>query len=222
MHVAGNQETHRMDIELGMTVHSSDGQDIGTLTGFVFQPATMSVTAVAIGAHTLAPHEAVAPLDALSAGPDGGLRLAYTAAHVEQLPHAGVDEQAGGLPLTFGPGLGTYFPLGSGNFGLGMGSAMPMIPAPIAPMAPTEAGDADTTQPSLTALRVGSPVMSKDGKTVGEIYRFTVDAASGRPAGVVVREGLFLTHDASLPPSLMSRVEQNALYLTVDEADVAG
>jgi len=69
-----------MDIGLGMSVYTSDGQGIGSVDRLILDPDTNQVKAAVIRKGTFLPHDKEVIRELMDITPDGNIRLTATAA----------------------------------------------------------------------------------------------------------------------------------------------
>lgn len=70
------------------------------------------------------------------------------------------------------------------------------------------------------AIRRGARVVAQDGQ-VGQVDEFVVDRPSEHITHLVMREGhLWEQRDIIIPASYIERIEDNAVYLSINRASV--
>jgi len=216
-----------MDIALGTHVRAGDEQDLGVVDRLILDPTSGRVRAAVIRKGFVLPHDVEIPLDALSSGPDGEVRVPYTADQIHTLPRFQPGNYTSPPPAFVPPqgypGTAFYWPIGS--YGL---AAPPAIPEP-----PITAGgtalDSAVSGEARAALRrqdlenavidQGSTVLSRDEQKVGEVHQLAFDPSSGLLTHIVVRKGFLFARETELPASLIAEVDDGVVYLAVDAAD---
>jgi uncharacterized protein YrrD len=197
-----------MRIELGAHVRTSDDQDVGAVDRLILDPESHTVKAVVIRKGLLLARDVAIPLEAMTIGERGDIRLDYTADQVDEMPEFieadYVTPPLEYVPRTGYPATGLYWPTAYG---------VPELGAPSA--------DEALYRQNLENAVVGegSDVLSKDGEMLGQIHRLTFDEDTGRLIGIVVRQGLIFTEDVELPASLVASVDDGMIYLTLNAAE---
>src|SRR5438067_9180068 len=110
-----------MRVELGARVRTTDGKDVGTIDRLIVDPGNNEIKAAVIRKGVILPRDVEVPLSALEPGPDGTIRLAYTADQVDQLPeffegNYTATPPAGYMPPAGYPIGGIYWPMNYGLF----------------------------------------------------------------------------------------------------------
>ncbi len=192
-------------IELGATVRSADGEEVGKIDQLVVDAHTQTIASFILRSGLFHNHDYVVPIETIAReDADHTLHLAFTAAQVRAMPEFEQrnfvvrenTEQTewrylvptgigGGMVLptqgaASGGGAGVYDPAGDGLFGV---------------EDPTD--ETVMTESSLGAwdyrVGTGTKVVTRDGHTVGTLHEVAIDG-DGKPTGIVVATGL-LHHD---------------------------
>jgi sporulation protein YlmC with PRC-barrel domain len=216
-----------MIIALGARVHTSDGEDLGTIDRLILDPTTSRVKAAVISKGILLPNEVEVPLSDLLSGPEDTLYVPYTADQVHSLPQF---EPAAYTtpPVTYGspegyPPQALYWPAS-------YHVAVPYY-ANEAALGRSDAPDPGIAEEVDAALRrqdlenavitEGSAVIGRDGQKVGELHQLHFDPHTRRLTSFVVRKGFLFGKDEELPVALIARVDDGVIYLTVATGDPA-
>ncbi|MGH2346552.1 MAG: PRC-barrel domain-containing protein [Chloroflexota bacterium] len=210
-----------MDIELGMPVYTSDGQDAGSIDRLILDPDTNQVKAVVIRKGLLLRHDIEVPRDLLDTRPDGTVHLSSTAAEVRSLPEflLGVyTTPPADYPLPAGYAAeSVYVPF---SFGLG-GLGAPPVDMPADSAEAREVRAAWSRQDLENAVvQEGSKVFSREEEPVGEVHQLTFDQQTGALTHIVVRRGFIFAKDTELPASIIASVRDGAVTLSVSAAEV--
>jgi sporulation protein YlmC with PRC-barrel domain len=200
-----------MDVGLGMHLLTRDDKDVGTVDRLILDPDTGVVTSIVIRKGTFLPRDVEVPMGALEVESNGEVRLSYIADQIDKLPPFVADKYepppAGYVsPLGY-PIQALYWPIADGR--RTQGSATGEEP-------PTRRRqDAEHA-----VIREGSAVLSRDGKEVGIVHRLSYDPNDGVLRHFVVREGMLFTKDVAFPASLIARVNDGMVQLSVDADDL--
>ncbi len=212
-----------MDIGLGMHVRTSDDKDLGTVDRLIVDPATRRVKAAVIRKGLFLPRDVELPLDEMLPGPDGHVRVNRTADVVGSMPEFHPDAYTI-PPGDFSPP--SSYPLGAFAWPFNtslVGEALPAMPlAPIDdPMVEAEARAALRREDLENAvIAEGSEVRGRDGTTIGHVHELSFDSQTGKLAHFVVRKGLLLRTDTTLPATLIAGAGDGVLTLSVDADDL--
>jgi sporulation protein YlmC with PRC-barrel domain len=213
-----------MRVEVGARVRTTDGKDVGTIDRLIVDPANNEIKAAVIRKGAILPRDVEVPLSALELGPDGSIRLTYTADQVHQLPeffesNYTATPPAGYMPPAGYPMGGIYWPLGLGYFG-----------APPLPETAVSTGSSARDREAGAALErqdlenvvigEGSDVVDRDGEKVGDVARLVFDPDGKHVTSFVVRKGFIFTEDKELPASVVDRVDDGVIYLTVGKQEL--
>lgn len=191
-----------MQIKLGTHVWTRDDQDIGRVDQLVLDPTSNTVKAAVIRQGHLLPRDVEVPVTALAPDAAGHLRLAYTADQLDTLPEFVASSYTSVPPISYVAPPGLLWPVDYGML-----------------LATDEAWMAPTQQDLANALIAeGSDIVSRDGKTVGQLGQLTFDPTSGRLTRFVIRTGLIFTRALELPAALITRSDDRVLTLRVDAA----
>lgn len=72
----------------------------------------------------------------------------------------------------------------------------------------------------MTKIRIGSPVLCREGRAVGEVDRVVVDPKNGRLTHLAVRAKCPFTHDVVLPVAAVRAVAADAVLLNLSALEV--
>jgi sporulation protein YlmC with PRC-barrel domain len=209
-----------MPTELGAHVHTSDGQDVGTIDRLILDPTQRRVKAAVIRKGVVLPRDVEVPVDALQPQAGGDVRLSATAAEVADLPlfdeslYTGVPP-AEYLPMYGYPETGFYWPLEAGSAPLPPGATPPEFEAPTGPTADAEGEEARRLDRENAVIREGSAVVSQDDHQIGSVEQLVFDAQSGQLSHLLVRRGIIFTKTFDLPADLIARVDDDIVTLSV-------
>jgi sporulation protein YlmC with PRC-barrel domain len=215
-----------MLVKLGMSVRTSDGEDVGKIEKLILDPASGDVKAAVIRKGFILTDDVEVPVDLLEADTESQARLQCTAEQVKDLPR--FDESIyttlpTDYPTPYGyPPGGFFWPVG-----------YPIVPPyPATGVPPTdEAYGSRVPEPVMEARREtvlhnavieeGSDVKDRAGEKIGELHRLTFDPDSGEPTGIVVRKGFLFTEDVPLPADLIESASDGEIHLSIykDEAE---
>jgi uncharacterized protein YrrD len=212
-----------MRVALGATVRTLDGDKVGTIDKLILDPQTHDVKAAAVRKGFLLTEDVEVPLDRLEAGADGEVRLTMTSQQVHDLPH--FSEAAYTTPpSTYNAPPGPGYPVDSLLWPTGAAAyPMPFPPAWAPPSGLPPEVEEMRRQLDLenAVIDEGSDVYSSDGHKIGEVHSVTFDTASGHPSTIMVRKGFLFTEDFELPASLISSLDDGAIYLRVARDEIA-
>ncbi len=219
-------------IELGATVRSADGEEVGTIDQLIIDAHTQTIASFILRTGRFHNHAYVVPIETIAReDADHTLHLAFTAARVRTMPEFAQQNfivaenteqtewrylipagQAGGggmvLPThsaASGGGARAYDPGGDGLFGV---------------EDPTD--ETVMTESSLGVwdyrVGTGTKVVTRDGHTVGALHEVEIDA-DGKPTGIVVATGLLHADRRSIALATIHAADakQIRLTLTMDE-----
>jgi sporulation protein YlmC with PRC-barrel domain len=110
-------------VELGASVRTSDGEDIGTIDKLILDPKTREVKSAAVHKPFLVPDDVEIPIEAMQPGTESDIRLGYTADRAKELPRF-VEVEYTTVPADYPVDYG--YPAG----GLLWPVEYPMYPAP--------------------------------------------------------------------------------------------
>jgi sporulation protein YlmC with PRC-barrel domain len=207
-----------MKIELGARVHTSDGQDIGTIDQLVLDPATNEIKSAVIHKGAFLGRDVEVPLTSLEPDRAGGARLAYTAEQVDDLPEFFASNYTTSPPPGYVPIEG--YPLTGllyWSVPHGMTPPLPMQEDSLSSAESEDVTEALRRQDIENALiSEGGDVKSRDGQKIGTLHHLTFDPDTNQLARFVVRNGFLFTEDIDLPASLIAVIEDGVVYLTSD------
>jgi sporulation protein YlmC with PRC-barrel domain len=209
-----------MDIGFGMPVYTSDGQDVGLIDQLILDPDTNQVKAAVIRKGVFLPHDKEASREMMDITSDGTIRLSATAAEVHSLPEflpGAYTTPPADYPLPAGyPSESVYLPYGFGLGGLG---ATPVGPMPDDAEAREVRAAWRRQDLENAVIQEGSTVLSREGEQIGEVHQLNFDQQTGALTHLVVRRGFIFTTDTELPASMIARVDDGAVTLSVSAAE---
>ncbi|HVC83294.1 MAG TPA: PRC-barrel domain-containing protein [Chloroflexota bacterium] len=209
-----------MDIGLGMSVYTSDGQGIGSVDRLILDPDTNQVKAAVIRKGTFLPHDKEVIRELMDITPDGNIRLSATAAEVHSLPEflpGAYTAPPADYPLPAGyPSDSMYLPYGFNLGGLG---ATPLGTRPENAEAREIRAAWHRQDMENAVIQEGSKVFSREGDQVGEVHQLNFDQHTGALTHLVVRRGFLFPKDTELPAALIAGVGDGAVTLSVSAAE---
>ena len=213
-----------MRVELGARVRTADGKDVGTIDRLIIDPSNNEIKAAVIHKGMILSRDVEVPLSAIEPGPDGSVRLTYTADQVDQLPeffdsNYTATPPAWYVPPADYPAAGIYWPIGYG-----------VVATPPLPETDVSSGSAALDREARETLErqdlenavigEGSDVVDRDGEKVGEVARLVFDPDGHRLTSFVVRKGFIFTEDRELPASAITHIDDGVLYLRVSKHEL--
>ncbi len=211
-----------MTIDIGSTVNSADGQDIGSVDRLIVDPATNEVRAAVIRKGIFLPRDIEAPISSLTQSMSGELVLDMSAEDVKNLPEFAetmyiLPPPQYQLPDGFTAGS-MYWPAGAM-----MGPPQNIPATTIAPDPTTDRvlqdaarDDQDQSEVDEAVIGKGSTVTARDGESIGKVAELAFDSKTGALSGLVVRSGLLVHNDRHIASSLIDSVVEGAITLNVD------
>jgi sporulation protein YlmC with PRC-barrel domain len=203
-----------MRVDLDAKVHSSDGEELGSVERAVFDPDSKQVRELVVSTGGLLGRDVLVPVGALDQQGPGGDRivLKLTRAEVETLPPF--------VEATYMPPPPGWIP--PGDLGLAYGSylwpaagAAPMVAPTMAPV------DPNAPQSETFTIGKGAVVMDANGDDVGVVDDVRFEASSGELEGFVLRLGGVLTtlfgggDTVTVTREDVERVAEGAVYLRI-------
>jgi len=217
-----------MPINIGSTVYSADGQDIGSVDRLIIDPGTSEVRSAVIRKGMFLPRDIEVPIAALRRAADGELALDMSADDVQNLPEFAdtmyiLPPPQYQLPDGFTAGS-LYWPAGT------------MMGPPQNIPATTVVPDAATGRATQDAARIGpseqdidgaligkgSTVSGREGEIIGKVTELAFDPNTGELSGLVVRSGLLIHNDRHIPSALIDTVEEGVITLKVNADQLPG
>jgi sporulation protein YlmC with PRC-barrel domain len=216
------EENATMKIEIGSTVNSSDGQNIGSVDRLIIDPATSEVRAAVIRKGMFLPRDIEVPLSSLTASSGGELGVDMSADEVKNLPEFAEDmyilpPPQYQLPDGFTAGS-LYWPAGTMMGPPQNIPATTMVADGSMDSAIQDAARADQSTQEFddAVIGKGSTVSGRDGETIGKVAELAFDPKTGALSGLVVRSGLLVHNDRHIASSLIDTVEEGLITLKVD------
>lgn len=188
-----------MDIPLNARVMSSDGA-AGHTTDILVDPQTRTITHLVVRTAGMLGYDVVVPIaDVIEATPEQ-VRVRLSQHELEALPPFEANDA---LPIDRDPVA--Y-----------MGDALLLDPY-ASVLLPTH----ENIPPGEVALRRGDRVEARDG-AIGHVDGFLSDPHTDRITHLILREGhLWGARDITIPVGQIERIEDGAVRLTLDKAQVA-
>jgi uncharacterized protein YrrD len=215
-------------IELGATVWSADGEEIGQIDQLVVDAHTQTIESFILRTGRFHNHDYVVPIETIAREDgDNTLHLAFTAAQVRAMPEferqnfvvtenteqtewrylvpAGEGGGGGMVLPAYGAasagGARMYDPAGDGLFGV---------------EDPTD--EIVMTESSLGVwdyrVGTGTKVVTRDGHTIGSLHEVDIDA-DGKPQGIVVATGFVHHNHRSIPIAHIHSANSEEILLNV-------
>ena len=213
-------------IELGATVRSADGEDVGKIDQLVIDAHTQTIESFILRTGRFHNHDAIVPIETIAReDADHTLHLAFTAAQVRAMPEyeqqnfviAEQTEQTewrylipsgmgAGMVLPTpgaapGGGARVYDPAGDGLFGI-------EDPTDETVMTRSSLGEWDYR------VGTGTKVVTRDDHTIGSLHTVEIDA-DGKPQGIVVATGLMHRNHRAIPIAQVHSADAKQIVLTV-------
>jgi sporulation protein YlmC with PRC-barrel domain len=213
-------------IELGVTVWSADGEEVGKIDQLVVDAHTQTIESFILRTGRFHNHDYVVPIETIAReDANNTLHLAFTAAQVRAMPEfeqqnfvvaentaqtewrylipAGM---SGGMVLptqgaASGGGARAYDPAGDGLFGI-------EDPTDETVMTESNLGEWDYR------AGAGTKVVTRDGHTIGVLHTVEIDA-EGKPQGIVVATGLMHLDRRAIPIVQVHAADGEQIVLTV-------
>jgi len=214
-----------MQLKLGQNVCSSDGADVGHVSGFMLDFSTRHVERVIVRAGVSLIHDRLVARAQVSAvQPDETIILSIPVAEVLKLPEflneefaAATPEDFGGVPNELGGGFGAP----SGDFGdrdepFGYRGGDPFFVS--GPVVPPQIEIESSVPERDIVLKSGTTVIARDGKTLGRVEKLGY-GSDGEIEEIVVKTGHLRHHELTVPNRSIDTVGSNhiRLNITTDE-----
>ena len=201
-----------MEFKQGATVFTSDLRKVGTIYRVVIDPETKEVTHLVIRKGNLFVEDKVLPVDLVMSATEDRVVLRSDIGDLQTLPRF---EETHYIPLTevdpdtirlsdSAAALYWYPPLGFATWSY----------APLAPfyVEYTERNIPENTVP----LKVGSKVISRDGKHLGNLEEIFTDPKTRRVTHFLISKGLLLKERKFVPVRWISSVTEDEVHLKVE------
>jgi uncharacterized protein YrrD len=211
-----------MRIDIGASVFSNDGRNLGAVDRLIVDPNHNEVIAAVIRKGLLLPRDIEVPSGSIRQSSRGDLTIDLSADEVKNLPEfqeavyiaPPADYQ---LAPGYSPGS-VYWPVGMVTEAPRNAPTMPPDPDPTMRMAVENEARAGLSREELESAVIGkgSTVTGRDGKSVGKVEELAFDGRSGKLAGLVVRSGLLMHTDRRVDASLIGEVEEGVIHLKID------
>ncbi len=218
-----------MQINLGTTVMTADGQDIGKIDRLVVDPRTDRMQEFVVRKGFFVPHDIIIPIgevdEAASDADSDNIHLRMTADAVQKLP--AFEEYAYvAAPDGLYPG-GLGMPLMGGTAAYGGGYLWPDSPYEAGGRTQVSTGEnpavsppgtmdaaMEESRPNSVFINTGTDVKTRGGDKVGTVDELVVDQARGKVTAIVVKQGLFGNKHVRIPAQLIDEIDADAVYVT--------
>jgi uncharacterized protein YrrD len=206
-----------MQLKEGARVFSADGKRIGTLSRVVLEPCTKQVTSLVVEKGFMFAHDKVIPMSLVGPTTEDRVSLRVDAADLEELPDF---EELDHVPAETEP----QDPLGAAHW------ARPLYWYPPIGSWWTASGYAGYARPiyvertrrnipkGTVALEEDAPVISRDGKHVGDVERVFTDPLEDRATHLLLSRGLLLKEEKLIPTKWITNVLERAVHLSVESS----
>lgn len=204
-----------MDFHFGGDVRGRDGADLGTLRAAVLDPGTDQIVSLVIQHGILDTRRVVAPIGSVT-GADGsvvdlefdqhqfsGLPDYADSRNIAPPPSADNLEQRGNIPPENVPDVP---PVGAAT-GVESIAFTPVI-------------EEDINVPPQDQVISGETVVQASDGEVGNLSDVVVDDQTRRLSAFVVRQGVFFTHDVTIPRDWAVSITPDTITLGVDRAQI--
>ncbi len=223
-------------VELGATVWSADGEEVGTIDQLIVDAHTQAIASFILRTGRFHNHDSVVPIETIARDDaDHTLHLAFTAAEVRAMPAfaqqnfvvaENTEQTKWRYPIPVGMGAGTLLPAHGATPGGGARAYDPAGDGLFGIEDPTDETVMTESNLGMWDYRVGTgtKVVTRDGHTVGALHAVEIDA-DGRPQGIVVTTGItHRNHRAILIAQVHAAdAEQIILTMTKDAyEEIAG
>ncbi|HEX2924286.1 MAG TPA: PRC-barrel domain-containing protein [Chloroflexota bacterium] len=202
-----------MKINVGSSVKTSEGEEIGHVERVILDPDTKDVDAIVVHRGLILTRDVIVPLSLVQYADQSGVHLRMTKDQLHELPDfverhyvARPGESSVAYPYTPGSIL---FPLAP-TYGA------PGLPANYQPL-----GQQEVREPSEDVeIAEGTEVRAVDG-TIGRVGEVRTDPEADRVTEFTVRRGFGLTRDAVIPIEYVDQVADDhiKLSLTIDQVE---
>lgn len=208
-----------MRIDLGATVTTSDGHEIGKIDKLIVDPDGSDIHTIVVRKGLFFGRDLEIPIDAIVGQHEGTAQIGYSREQLDELPTF-----MEGSYTTPPPERSTEFASGYGYpaaaFLWPSRWSGPVSGDPYGRDAIGAVGDevaALHLQQDLgnAVIKAGSDVRSRDGEKLGEVHHLVFDPQTGRPTALVIRKGFLFTEDIEVPASLISSADDDRVYLDV-------
>jgi sporulation protein YlmC with PRC-barrel domain len=206
-----------MRVDLGASVITSDGEDVGKVKHLVLDPATTELRTAVVEHGRLNRESKMVPMASITSATEKEIRLDRTKRQFEELPDFVQSDYTSpppgyALPVSY-PGGGLLWPLGYPS---------PTIAEPAVGGREGSQRADELRQRNLqnAVIDTDSDVLSRDGEKIGEVEQFEIDSVTGKPSRLVIRKGFLLHESLEIPMSAIASVDDGAVVLNLskDEA----
>ncbi len=195
-----------MRIDIDARVKTQEGEEIGSVDRVILNPYTREVDAIVVHRGRILTRDVVVPLSLVQRSDEEGVQLRIGRYELQQLPdfverhYAAMPGQAR-VPYPYAPGS-ILFPLGPAQGVSGLPSVQ-------------EAAEDEVGVPSEDVdVAEGTEVRALDG-LVGFVDEVLTDSSTNRATDIVVRKGIVLTKDVTIPMEYVSELTDDHLQLSL-------
>lgn len=213
-------------IELGATVWSADGEEVGKIDQLVVDARTQTIESFILRTGRFHNHDYVVPIETIAReDEDHTLHLAFTAAQVRAMPEfeqqnfvvaEQTEQTAWRYLIPAGMGAGTVLPTHGAAPGGGARVYDPAGDGLFGIEDPTD--ETVMTESSLSEwdyrVGTGTKVVTRDNHTIGTLHTVEIDA-DGKPQGIVVASGLMHRDHRSIPIANIHSADAEQILLTM-------
>lgn len=222
-----------MDLDIGQTVKSKDGQDVGKVDRIIVDSETLEVQEIVIHQGFILTTDRLADRDSIERiDDDGTVHLAMTADEADQLPVFVKDRY-------YAPSSESFYTQAPSTWGAGGSSRFaPVLMGPVSPDMPAsgatnpvpgqsafaEAEQFDakrSVDQDTVVLSEGTDVFDSDGEHLGRVDEI-VYTEDGIMTAFIISAGFIFQHDARIPMDWVKTLTNERVELRVSSADVEG
>ena len=200
-----------MKIDIGVSVKTRDGDEIGKVERVVMNPDSMEVDALVVHRGALLTRDVVVPLSLVEGTGEEGVRLRIRSVELAELPDFVERHYAAMVPGQ--PVVSPYTP-GSVLFPLAPIHGAPGVPAPYDLARP------EWQEPMQDVdISEGTEVRAVDGP-VGLVDEVLTDPATNRTTAIVVRRGSGSGEEVTIPVEFLAEVADDHIKLSLTTQQV--
>ncbi len=202
-----------MQLSYGMSVVSSDGENLGQIKELIVDPRHRIVTHLVVRQGLFFSHDRVVSAEHLQTTAEGAVKLNLTAQEAERASQAYLEDQYVDLEDEafidrYGVG-GAVWRRPTGEFGgAGLTSLIPPGIGPIPPEPEVAIPDGEVS------LRKGAEVMTADSVALGRLEEFLTDD-NEQITHIIISEGQVFTESKQLPVDWIRKFNQDEIVLGV-------
>ncbi len=213
-------------IELGATVRSADGEEVGKIDQLVVDAHTQTIASFILRSGLFHHHDYVVPIETIAReDADHTLHLAFTAAQVRAMPEfaqqnfvvrENTEQTEWRYLMPAGMGAGMVLPTQGAASGGGERVYDPGGDGLFGVEDPTD--ETVMTESSLGVwdyrVGTGTKVVTRDGHTIGILHTVEIDA-DGKPTEIVVATGLLHRDHRTIPIVQVHSADAEHVVLTM-------